>query len=232
MRIDKFISNNTNLSRKEVNKLLKTKNVYVNGNFITQKNYKVNINNDIVMLNNKLIVNKKYFYIALNKPINYVCSTNDNDGDSILNLLDPKYQIKNLHIIGRLDKDTTGLIIITNDGHFTHRIKSPKSMIAKVYQVELLNNLNEEMLERLQQPIYLDGILLKKFEILNINKNKLTIKIFEGKYHQIKRIFKIVNNRVVKLNRVSVGELHLNKLSINIGEYKEIRPNEVLKDFE
>ena len=134
MRLDKFISNNSIYSRKEVNKFIRKKLVKVNEQIIIDPAFKLSLENDIVKINEHIIENNNLLYIVLNKPKGYVCSNNDNDGISALNLINEAY-VKNLHFIGRLDKDTTGLILLTNDGNFTHEIKSSK------YKIETLMNL-------------------------------------------------------------------------------------------
>lgn len=218
MRLDKLISNNSISSRKEVNKLIRKKIVTVNNSIIIDPSFDVDINKDVVKIDGVVVDVVQNVYIALNKPSGYVCSNSENDGDSVFNLIEKNY-IKDLHIVGRLDKDTTGLVIITNDGNFTHQIKSSKYQIEKEYEVELKNDLTNDMKKKLNKDIYLDGKKLKLFKLTNINKNKLNITLVEGKYHQIKRIFELVNNSVVKLKRIRIGNLKLQDLEIDESKY-------------
>lgn len=223
MRLDKFIANNTFYSRKEVNKIIRKKMVLVNDKIIIEAAYKIDVLNDIVKINDLVISNKEFIYLALNKPKDYICSNSDKEGESVLNLIEEN-NWKNLHIIGRLDKDTTGLVLITNDGQFTHKIKNNKYYVEKEYEVVLEKEFTKEMFEELQKDIVLDGKKLKPFQILNINKNKLNIILIEGKYHQIKRLFAIVKNPVLELKRIRVGKINLYNLNLNEGEYQEIDP--------
>ena len=228
MRLDKFISNNSIYSRKEVNKFIRKKLVKVNEQIIIDPAFKLSLENDIVKINEHIIENNNLLYIVLNKPKGYVCSNNDNDGISALNLINEAY-VKNLHFIGRLDKDTTGLILLTNDGNFTHEIKSSKYKIEKEYEVILKYEFVDSMKKTLEQKIFLDNKELKPFKILNINKNKVNIILIEGKYHQIKRLFNIVENPVVELTRIRIGNLLLKDLNLKEGQYKIIDHNQLLK---
>lgn len=135
MRLDKFLSNNSNYSRKEISKIIKNKNVIVNKKIICDPSYKI-LNSDEIFLFNKKI-NSNNVYYALNKPKGYICSNNNYDGKSVFDLFDKNINTKNLHIVGRLDKNTTGLVLITNDGNFTHKIKHNKNEIEKEYEVIL-----------------------------------------------------------------------------------------------
>lgn len=223
MRLDRFIANNTFYSRKEVSKIIRKKIVKVNNLIVTDGAYLIDIKIDEVKIDDLVITNNQFVYLVLNKPKDYICSSSNNEGNSILNLIDEN-KWKNLHIVGRLDKDTTGLILITNDGQFTHKIKSKKYCIEKEYEVILEKEFTNKMLEELQTDIFLDGKKLKPFQIFNINKNCLNIILIEGKYHQIKRIFEIVKNPVIELKRIRIGNIKIHDLNLNEGEYKEIDP--------
>lgn len=226
MRLDKLISNNTSYSRKDTNKLIRKGNVRVNNKLVIDPAFQIN-ESDEVFLFDEIINTKKYHYILLNKPSGFVCSTNDNDGESVFNLIKESY-IKDLHIVGRLDKDTTGLVLITNDGEFTHKIKNSKYMIEKEYEVTLENEFTNEMNQTLNQKICLDAKELKPFKINNILNNKLNITLIEGKYHQIKRMFDIVKNPVVSLKRIRIANLKLNEFSIKEGDYIFINKNDLI----
>ncbi len=226
MRLDKFIANNTSFSRKESNKIIRKEQVLVNNKIIIDAAYQIDAQNDIIKINNLVISHKEFIYLVLNKPKDYICSSSNKEGESVLNLIEQN-NWKNLHIVGRLDKDTKGLILITNDGQFTHKIKSNKYHVEKEYEVVLEKEFTNIMFQELEKDIFLDGKKLKPFQILNINKNKLNIILIEGKYHQIKRIFKIVKNPVIELKRIRIGKIRLQDLNLNEGEYKEIDPNKL-----
>ena len=190
--------------------------------------FRSNDDDKIEFLNKEIKIDQK-IYIVLNKPGGFICSNSNHDGISILNLIDENY-IKGIHIVGRLDKDTTGIVLITNDGDFTHQIKNPKYKIEKEYEVTLEKEFTQDMYKIIfEQEIKLDGKKLKPFVITNINKNTLNITLIEGKYHQIKRIFSIVKNPVIKLKRIRIGNMNLNKLNIKEGEYIKINKEEFIK---
>ena len=225
-RLDKFISNNTNYSRKNTKKIINLKKVTINDFVVTDETIKINPEKDVIKINDEIIGKKSFVYIALNKPKGYVCSNSNIEGLNVFELILENH--KNLHTIGRLDKDTTGLVILTNDGSFTHFIKSPKNEIEKEYQVWLEKPFEKNMFDKLNQDIYLDGKKIKKFKIKNIDQNKLNIILYEGKYHHIKRIFKIVNNPVIKLNRIRINKLSLENLNLELGKYKYIEIKDIL----
>lgn len=225
-RLDKFIACNTSLSRKETKIAIIKKVVQVNDCIITDAGFKIS-DTDIVKINNEIITDQQHIYIALYKPKNYLSSTqNSKKYKSVLNLINNLP--KNLHLIGRLDVDTTGLLLLTTDGNFTHQIKSKKYLIEKEYAVTLTSNFTDEMLNKLSQTIYMDNKKLQSFKITNIDKNNLNITLTEGKYHQVKRLFKLVNNEVVNLKRVRIGKLKLDLLQLNPTEYKFIKPSDVI----
>lgn len=226
MRIDKVISNNTNLSRKETSKLIRKGNVKVNQEVIKDPAFKINLKNDVILIKDKPLVFEQYYYILLNKPKDFVCSNVNKDGRSVFELINEP-NIKNLHIVGRLDKDTTGLVLITNDGDLTHKIKSSKYHVEKEYEVELSKEFSQDMNEELKKDIYLDGKKIKPFKILNVNLNKLNIILIEGKYHHIKRIFSIIKNPVISLKRVRIANLILNKYNLKEGDYVFINKEEI-----
>ncbi len=182
------------------------------------------------LIANEIIDDIGTFYLAMNKSAGYVCSNSDHDGISILNIIDFHYLKKGIHIVGRLDKDTTGLVLLTNDGEFTHKLKNPKSNIEKEYVVTLKTPLDKQMLNQLKQPMKMDGKWLKPFEVNNVIDNTCHVIIREGKYHQIKRMFHAVNNEVIALQRIRIGNLTLASLDLALDEYMEITPSTVLKD--
>lgn len=226
MRLDKFISNNTLYSRKEVSKIIRLGRVKVNNLVIKDTSFHIN-SSDSVSIDNNPINKIDFFYIVMNKPKGYVCSNSNIDGESVLNLIDPIF-LKDIHIVGRLDKDTTGLVLLTNDGSFTHKIKSPKSNVEKEYEVELSDKFTKQMHDTLKSGIKLDNKIIKPFEIKNIRSNKINIVLCEGKYHQIKRMFAIVNNPVINLNRIRINNFILDEQKIPLGSYILIKKEDIL----
>ena len=208
MRLDRFISENTQLSRKDAKRALHREEVLVDGVVVKKGDLKVT--NQQVTLNGVAIKEIGLVYLMLHKPQGYVCSTVDDDGESVLNLVEPALRDQ-LHIAGRLDKDTTGLVLLTNDGQWSHRITSPRRNCEKVYLVGLEQNLTEDLIDKFTLGVALnneDGLTKPaKLEILADKQARLTI--CEGKYHQVKRMFAAVGNRVVSLHRERIGIVSL-----------------------
>lgn len=170
---------------------------------------------------------QKLIYLAFNKPPNCVSALKDNLHKTVMDFLPLKY--RNLHIVGRLDKDTTGLLFLTNDGAFTHQMTHPKKHIPKTYEVTLLKEFTLENKSFLEKPFHLDygktqiqGGIVKQIEIKKIH---LTIK--EGKFHQVKKMIFNIDNEVVQLKRIAIGHFLLEKFKISEGEYVEFDPKKI-----
>lgn len=161
-------------------------------------------------------------YIALNKPKGYVSALKDNIHPTILDLV--KERIKGLHIVGRLDKDTTGLIILTNDGKLTHWLTSPKKHVSKVYRVTMAKSLTTQDIEIIEKGMKIDHgkTQLLPAVVKIINDKEIELSINEGKFHQIKKMMFALNNEVIELERMSIGKLKLKDLNIKVGEYSFI----------
>ncbi|UVD81729.1 pseudouridine synthase [Mycoplasma iguanae] len=171
---------------------------------------------------------KEFIYLALNKPKGYVSALKDNLNPTILELVQEPTQ--NLHIVGRLDKDTTGLILLTNDGSFTHRITHPKKHVAKNYEVTLLKPFSEKDKEFLEKPFAIDygKTPIKGGKVNILNEYKIHLAIQEGKYHQVKKMIFNIDNEVVALHRIAIGKLKLSDLKLEIGQYKKIKKEDVI----
>ncbi|RKS86934.1 pseudouridine synthase [Orbus hercynius] len=225
MRLDKFLSHHLGISRTLVNKELKASNVTVDDQVIKSGAYQINAQQVIKYQDNIIeqINGKRYF--MLHKPQGYVCSTDDPDHPTVLYFLDEPMAEK-LHAAGRLDLDTTGLVLLTDDGQWSHRITSPKYHCEKTYLVELEQPLSEDLIEQFTQGIALKGesTLTKPaiLEIIDAHHARLTIS--EGRYHQVKRMFAAVGNHVVALHRQQIGAINLD---IAEGEYRPLTQVEV-----
>jgi len=204
MRLDRFISENTELSRKEVKRALHRGDIKVDG--IEFKKGNLKITSQQVTLNGNIVREIGLVYMMLNKPKGYVCSTVDDDGESVLNLVEPVLR-QQLHIAGRLDKDTTGLVLLTNDGQWSHRITSPRYDCEKVYLVEVTAPLSSDLIETFKQGIELNNEtgLTKPATLEIVDELHARLTISEGKYHQVKRMFAAVGNHVVSLHRERIG---------------------------
>lgn len=226
MRLDKYIAQTTDLSRTLVKVALRGKRVLVNGEIT--KNAALDIGpNDTVQLDGNTLSAAGPRYFMLNKPAGYVCATSDNLHPTVLELLDePNLQV--LHIAGRLDIDTTGLVLITDDGPWNHRVTSPKSECAKTYYVTLYTDLVDDAEERLQAGLQLhhEKQLTKPATLERLYKNEVRLTICEGKYHQVKRMFAALGNRVVELHRERIGDIVLDD-TLELGEYRALTEAEI-----
>ncbi len=224
MRLDKYISDMVTSSRKEAKKLINKKRVKVNGEIILDEGYKVNEHNDIIMIDEKQIIYQQFHYYILNKPKGLVTSTID-ENPTVMSLIHeyPKY---NLAPVGRLDKDTEGLLLITDDGILSHLLTSPKHHVDKTYYVELLKDISISDIQKLEEGIILDdGYKTKEARVKMISPKTIELTIHEGKYHQVKRMLESVNNKVTYLKRISFGPLNLGNLEL--GTYRELTEKEV-----
>lgn len=165
---------------------------------------------------------EKYTYIIMNKPKGYVCALKDNLHPTVNSLI--KEKIKGLHIVGRLDKDTTGLLVLTNDGQYTHNATHPKKHVKKTYRVTLALPIKQEDIAQIENGMSIDHgeTKLKPGQVEVISDKVINLTISEGKFHQVKKMFFALNNEVVELQRISFDKFNLSDFSINEGEYKII----------
>lgn len=227
MRIDKYLANMNIGSRKEVHSILKQGVVTVNGEVVTVPKKQVKETDEIAVNGNE-ITYKKYHYFLLNKPRGIISATEDRSQRTVISLLKAKDRYQNIAPVGRLDKDTTGLLLLTNDGPLAHELLAPNKHVAKVYQAQIAGVADQKTVEKFAQGLILgDGTKLKsaKLKILeqdqDNNLSRIEIEIQEGKYHQIKRMFGAVGMKVLELDRISMGKLRL-PADLKRGEYKEI----------
>lgn len=226
MRLDKFICESTSLTRSLAKKALHRGDVTCDGIIVKDSGFKV-IDSHEICLNGELLSVIGPRFIMLNKPTETICSTIDEEYPSVLGLIDiPKTQ--ELHIAGRLDVDTTGLVLITSDGQWSHKIASPKKECGKRYLVQLADPLTDELIEQFAHGIALrneDGLTKPaRLEILDSHQARLTIT--EGKYHQVKRMFAAMGNKVVGLHRECVGKIALDD-TLAPGEWRYLTQEEI-----
>ncbi len=232
MRLDKFISSTTTLSRAEAKKIIK-KGILINDILIKSPDYKVDEINDRVILEGKRLVYQKYVYIMMNKPKDTVSATEDAIEKTVVDILKKEDRIYKVFPVGRLDKDTEGLMLLTNDGELAHRLISPKKDVVKKYYVEVSGELKEEHLSIVEAGVILeDGYKCKpaRLEILESSevKSKANIYISEGKFHQVKRMMKSLETTVTYLKRISIGKLILDE-NLELGEYRYLTNEELDK---
>jgi len=227
-RIDKVISSQTNYSRKEVMRLVKNGLVMVNGEVISKACMKVNPDIDkIKILGNELKV-KKYVYLVLNKPKGFISATEDRSQRTVLELVPLEYMHRSLFPAGRLDKDTTGLMIITDDGEFAHNILSPRKHISKTYNVVIDKPVSEEMVRGFIGGVMLNDGECKTAELEITGDYTARVVLTEGRYHQIKRMFGCFGAKVLELERIKMGNLELPK-DLKMGECRELTLEELKK---
>lgn len=235
-RLDKVISNMGYGSRKDVKSYIKKGFVKINGQVINDNSYKIDPANDKIEFKNQVVNYRKFIYLMMNKPKGLVSSTNDPLTKTVIDLLGEEYLIYEPFPAGRLDKDTEGLLLITNDGQLAHQLLSPKKGVNKLYYVEVDGYVDEDYIEDFTNGIILDDgykTLPAELEIIQpgfISKVNLTIQ--EGKYHQVKRMFETINAKVVYLKRISMGPLKLDE-SLETGEFRELTEEEInlLKNY-
>lgn len=233
MRLDKLISQSGFGSRKDCKSILKQGIVSVNNEIITSPSFKINTEQDTIFVGDTKIEYEKYVYIMMNKPEGVVCATYDEEASTIVDLLNEKDQWFDLFPVGRLDKDTTGLVILTNDGIFAHRALSPKKHVEKVYIAEVVGEILKSDIVAFEKGIVLDDgykTMPAQLSIVCI-KEKLTevmVIIKEGKFHQIKRMFSTLNKDVYSLKRTVFAGIELDGL-LEPCEYRRLNKNEMDK---
>lgn len=211
-RLDKIIAGTGTLSRKDVKELVRAGRISVNGTPTLDAGQKVDADCDEICLDGSALTLKKHIYIMLNKPSGVVSASDSMQEKTVVDLVPPKLWRSGLFPAGRLDKDTTGFVLITDDGAFAHRILSPKNHIEKTYVADLATPLSDMAVHVLQVGIELrDGTRLMpaQVRILSENRMRVEIQICEGKYHQIKRMLAAVGNQVMHLERTHMGALAL-----------------------
>lgn len=225
IRLDKMLSNMGYGSRKDVKKMIRNKAVSINGQIVTDDDYKVNEECDEVSVYDDLVIFQKDVYIMLNKPDGYISANEDLNDPVVFDLIDD--QTKGLFCVGRLDKDTEGLLLICNDGKLAHQLLSPKKNVYKKYYVETQFSLNESDIELLTSgTICLDDNQLQPAIVEMIDNNSLYLSIKEGKYHQVKRMLEACKNKVTYLKRVEMASLVLDE-TLALGEYRYLDDDEV-----
>ena len=230
MRVDKLLSNVGVASRAELKKYCKQGLISVNGKVINNPGVQVDSENDDVRFNGEKIVYREFVYIMLNKPDGYISATFDKYDPIVLDLIDQSYLVFEPFPVGRLDKDTEGLLVLTNDGQLAHRVLSPKKHVPKTYYAKIQGKVTEEDILAFEKGVILDDeyeTMPSQLKILKSDDmSEIELTIHEGKFHQVKRMFESVGKKVVYLKRLSMGKLKLDE-SLKLGEYRELTEEEV-----
>lgn len=221
MRIDKFLANMGVGTRTEVKQLLKKGNVTVNDKKEKSSKTQINPDTDTVSVNETQIQYIDKIYLMLNKPKGYLSATEDNNQQTVIDLVE-EFRYLELFPVGRLDKDTEGLLLITNDGQFNHQLMSPTKHVSKTYEVISEKTITKNDIESFKTGIELNEGLAKPAQLVEGDeKNKSFVTIYEGRYHQVKRMFHAIDNEVLALKRISIGDLKLDS-ALAPGEYRHL----------
>lgn len=228
-RLDKIIASQGRCSRSEVKKLVKGGRITVGGTVVKSSDIKVD-ESSVIAIDGVSLNYRKHIYIMLNKPQGVISATEDRTQKTVLDLVPKELYRNGLFPAGRLDGDTTGFVLITDDGDFAHRILSPKNHIMKTYHATLRDELTDDDIVRFKEGLTLgDGTECLEAHVRVLKKgetNLAEIKICEGKYHQVKRMFASIGNKVLALRRVKMGGLELDG-SLSEGECREITAEEI-----
>ncbi|WP_026693609.1 pseudouridine synthase [Peribacillus kribbensis] len=230
MRLDKLLANMGYGTRTEVKKILKGGNVKVNDAAAKDPKQQVDPAKDEVMIFGERVEYREFIYLMMNKPQGVLSATEDASQGTVIDLLEPQDAVFEPFPVGRLDKDTEGLLLLTNDGQLSHQLLSPKKHVTKTYFAVIEGRVTEEDVEIFSQGVDLEDGYHTKPAILKIVKqgdlSDIEVTITEGKYHQVKRMFASVGKRVVYLKRISMGPLPLDE-DLELGEYRELTDEEI-----
>ncbi|MGN0477822.1 MAG: pseudouridine synthase [Hominenteromicrobium sp.] len=233
MRLDKFLANENIGSRKAVGTLVRSGAVTVNGQAVRRADQQIDADRDAVCVNGRPVRYNAHVYIMMNKPAGVLTATRDSRARTVLDLLPPELRRRGLFPAGRLDRDTTGLLIITDDGDFAHRMLAPKSHVMKRYEAVLDLPAVPEDRERFAAGIRSgeDRFAPAVLEISSADPHTAWVEIREGKFHQVKRMFRACGKTVTALKRLSIGALALDP-ALEPGEARVLKPQEALLVFE
>lgn len=227
MRLDKYLAMAGIGSRKEIKQYIRNGYVSVNGEMVRKDDMKIDEVHDSVYFDDEEIVFMRNVYLMMNKPMNTVCANDDCKAATVFEYV-PEFAHRELFTVGRLDIDTTGLLLITDDGDFAHHIISPKSQISKVYQCILRDDIDEEQIRQLENGIEFKDFVSMPAQVKVIDNRCIELTIYEGKFHQVKRMLIAVGNEVLELKRLSIGDLILDE-NLNEGEYRLLSEEEIEK---
>lgn len=228
MRLDNFLSKALGVSRSDAISLLKKKQIILNDKIVTKKDTFIDEQKDIIKYNGEVITYKEFIYIMLNKPKGVVSATTDKNDKTVVDLINIKREI---FPVGRLDKDTEGLLLLTNNGKYAHLLTSPNHHVEKKYYVELEKEIDEETKTQFCNGLEIkDGkdelYITKEAKMDIIDSKSCYVYITEGKFHQIKRMFEKLDNKVLYLKRVKFGDIQLDN-TLELGQYRELTEEEI-----
>lgn len=226
MRLDKYIAHATDLTRSQIHQLVRQGAISVNAETVRKAAQQLQPD-DVVRLHGEVITLATHRYLMLNKPVGYVCANHDSEHPTVLDLLDePNKHL--LQIAGRLDLDTTGLVLLTDDGQWNHQVTSPRRECNKTYRVTTAEAIDPSTIDLFQAGVLLHGEKkpTQPAQLSLLGSHIALLTIHEGKYHQVKRMFAAAGNRVVELHRESIGDITLDT-NLLPGQYRSLTPQEI-----
>ena len=230
MRIDKFLCDCGIGTRKEVKALLKSGSISVNGKAVRDAALHIDENRDLVCANGEVLIYQKYIYLMLNKPAGVVSATYDNHLPTVIDLVEDAYKHFEVFPVGRLDIDTTGLLLLTNDGQLAHKMISPKHRVAKTYSAHIAGTVTQADADIFAKGVTLDdGYVCMPGDLHIINsgtESDIELTIYEGKFHQVKRMFEAVGKKVLTLKRLSMGGIYLDP-ALEEGKMRPLTEKEI-----
>lgn len=229
IRLDKYLADMGIGTRTEIKKLIRQGNVKIGDTVVKAPEQKIDIAKQTVFCNGREVVYEEYEYYMLNKPAGYVSATTDDKDKTVLDLIADKKR-KDLFPVGRLDKDTEGLLLITNDGDLAHRLLAPKKHVDKLYYAKVDGVVTQEDVKAFAEGVHIGANEVTRpavLEILQSDKvSEIHLTICEGKFHQVKRMFEAVGKKVIYLKRISMGSLRLDE-NLKLGEYRPLTEEEL-----
>lgn len=231
MRLDKLLAHAGFGTRKEVKKLIQSEMITVNNQVITKPEYQVNPDTDEICYMNQRVDYQEFYYVMLNKPAGIVCATEDSLYETVIDWVHLDYGHVSLFPVGRLDIDTTGLLLLTNNGQLAHQLTSPRKDVAKTYRAVIAEPIKSLDIEQFANGIRIDDYITKPAELRDIQRCDaqgypvVEVTIYEGKYHQVKRMFESIGNKVIQLHRISMGPIELDHM-LEVGAYRPLSEDE------
>ncbi len=226
MRLDKYLAHAKVGTRREVKKMIRKGIIYVNDVLCRDDDYKIDETKDVVVMDGEVIQYQEYYYIMLHKPDGYVSASIDDFYPTVLDLVYEDFAL-DLFCVGRLDVDTEGLLMLTNDGPLAHALLSPKHHVEKEYYVELKEDITQEHIDALEAGIQIsEDEVCKPCKVLKKDSRVIHLILTQGKFHQVKRMMHAVDNEVVYLKRIRMNDLWLDE-ALALGEYKQLSDDEL-----
>ncbi len=226
LRIDKILSSQNIATRTETKSMIKKGLITVNGELVKRPEEKYDPDTAVINVAGKRVDFKKYLYIMMNKPAGVLSASRDNYTPTVIDLLPDEIKREGLFPAGRLDKDTTGFLLITDDGELAHKMLSPKSHVYKLYEAECDRKLTKQDARKFAEGIVCGDISFLPAEMKITGENKALVEICEGKFHQVKKMFSSVGAEVISLKRLRIGEIFLDE-SLKQGEFRELTESEI-----